>query len=160
LAALFGSDTAFFIEAGCQLGEGRGEELRPLEISLNCKLLLAVPDFGCSTPAVFKALDSKFSDKKNQIKDLEMALKTGKLSEIRPKISNDLKSAAQKTVPELENFMNLISSQFDLPCHLSGSGSSCFVLSETELEKPETFEGRYLALFDMHKQQILWEIRS
>lgn len=158
IASEFGSDTAFFIEGGCQAAKGRGENLSPLSCSYENYLILAVPHMKCSTPAVFKALTPPYSEQKNQIKVLETALKTGKLSNISDQIHNDLMPAAQSITEELESCMKQLEQQFNTSFFLSGSGSSCFALSETAPASPLTFDGRYLGVLDLKNNNTVWEI--
>jgi len=158
IAATFGSDTAFFVEGGCQVGYGRGEKLHDFTATFNGHLLLAVPHCEISTPPVFKALKSPFSPEKNQVKDLERALKTGTLSVIRAKINNDLTPAAQSIETELKKFMDHISHSYNTTIFLSGSGSSCYAIDDKPFEAHPSFEGRYLGCFNLKNNSTLWEI--
>ena len=158
LAGSIGSDTAFFVKGGCQIGRGRGEILEECDISLQCSLLLAVPSFGCSTSSVFSCVSGPFSSKKDQYKCLKHALQTGKLSEVTCCMYNDLTLPAQKSAPRLIDFMTALSQQYQCPSFLSGSGSSCFILMDKPVQRPPHFNGRYLALFDMSQNKCLWEL--
>lgn len=160
VAAKLGSDTAFFVRGGCQAGEGRGEHLRPLSTQLQSFLLLAIPSFGCSTAEIFHNLKDRFSPRNNQVGELEGALEIGKLAEIEKKLTNDLTAPALEVVPQLKYFMDTCQRTFRKQFVLSGSGSSCFALFDTPCNKPATFEGRYLGLFDLAGKKIVWEMRS
>src|SRR5262249_42605985 len=56
LAAALGSDVPFFISGGTALIEGRGEMVQPLPDAAPLWLILAKPEIGLPTSAVFGAL--------------------------------------------------------------------------------------------------------
>jgi 4-diphosphocytidyl-2-C-methyl-D-erythritol kinase len=56
VGAEVGSDVAFFVRGGTQLGEGRGERLSPWPARRRGAFVLARPGFGLSTPEVYRAL--------------------------------------------------------------------------------------------------------
>jgi 4-diphosphocytidyl-2-C-methyl-D-erythritol kinase len=55
-AARVGSDVPFFVCGGCQWARGRGERLEPAPAP-RFAALIAMPGFGLSTPAVYRAFD-------------------------------------------------------------------------------------------------------
>lgn len=57
LSLPLGSDVPFCVRGGSALAEGRGEILTPLPDFAGRALLLCRPDFSCSTPLLFKAID-------------------------------------------------------------------------------------------------------
>ncbi|MDX6554407.1 MAG: 4-diphosphocytidyl-2-C-methyl-D-erythritol kinase [Miltoncostaeaceae bacterium] len=56
VAARVGADVPFFVRGGCQWARGRGELLEPAPAP-RFAALLAMPGFGLSTPAVYRAFD-------------------------------------------------------------------------------------------------------
>ena len=52
-----GADVPFCIRGGTALAEGKGEKLTPLPDFQGVSLLLCRPDFSCSTPQLFQAVD-------------------------------------------------------------------------------------------------------
>lgn len=52
-----GADVPFCIRGGTALAEGKGELLTPLPDFSGVALVLCRPDFSCSTPQLFKAID-------------------------------------------------------------------------------------------------------
>jgi 4-diphosphocytidyl-2-C-methyl-D-erythritol kinase len=56
LAATLGSDVPFFLVGGTALGLGRGERLYPLANRPRRHVVIAVPDFGVSTPDAYRWL--------------------------------------------------------------------------------------------------------
>lgn len=58
VAISVGADVPFFLVGGRARGEGYGEQLTPMPDEPRRWLVLAKPDYGCSTPEMFRALDS------------------------------------------------------------------------------------------------------
>ena len=52
-----GADVPFCIRGGTALAEGKGEKLTPLPDLEHAPLLLCRPEFSCSTPQLFQAVD-------------------------------------------------------------------------------------------------------
>ncbi len=59
LSLPLGADVPFCIRGGTALAEGKGEKLTPLPDLDGRALVLCRPDFSCSTPQLFKALDAR-----------------------------------------------------------------------------------------------------
>lgn len=56
LGERLGADVPFCVEGGTKYAEGKGEKLTPLPF-LDCHVLVCRPDFSCSTPELFAAVD-------------------------------------------------------------------------------------------------------
>lgn len=59
IAVAVGADVPFFLVGGRAKGEGYGEILTPLSPRPEETYVLAMPEVGCSTPDMFRALDAK-----------------------------------------------------------------------------------------------------
>jgi 4-diphosphocytidyl-2-C-methyl-D-erythritol kinase len=59
VAAEVGSDVPLFLMGGAMLGQGRGEQLVPLEDTPPLACVVAVPEVGVSTPAAFREWDAR-----------------------------------------------------------------------------------------------------
>lgn len=134
MAWRLGSDIPFFIDAG-EDGVGMGpprpalvmefgdriERLAPAE----AELLLACPPFGCATGRVYGAFDEAGPGQ------LAMGAVRG-LALARPieagALFNDLASAAEAVEPALGEVRRQLATAVGLPVHVSGSGSTLFVL--------------------------------
>ena len=57
LSLPLGADVPFCIRGGTALAEGKGEKLTPLPDLRGAALILCRPDFSCSTPQLFQAVD-------------------------------------------------------------------------------------------------------
>jgi 4-diphosphocytidyl-2-C-methyl-D-erythritol kinase len=74
LAASLGSDVAFFLESGSQLGVDDGSELRPLELPQHYHVLLILPDGIAkpSTRAVYQAFDARGGEQGFEARRLDL----------------------------------------------------------------------------------------
>jgi len=130
-----GVDVAFFLDAGTQLGRGRGDELQPYDSPPHLHLLLLLPRFGTSTAAVYAGYD------KNHAAGLTP--KEGVASIVRDKaleheevamprgFCNDLQSSAVRLYPELGEIRDRITRSGRGQAHLSGTGSTWFLAFAT-----------------------------
>jgi 4-diphosphocytidyl-2-C-methyl-D-erythritol kinase len=163
LASQLGSDTAFFIEGGCQLGKGRGEILTKIDSKWQGYVLLGVPDFGLSTPEVF-AHFSRFSGKltpsESPVNILREMLEGPFPDRLVTVLHNDLTKSALALEKKLETFMKNLTLVSNSKVFLSGSGSSCFSLLQKPPEKPKNFPSAYLGLLNLKNRSIEWEFRA
>lgn len=120
LSARLGSDIAFFIGAAPPapaLVTGMGDRIERLERTWAGRpIVLVLPGFGCATGSVYKAYDQ---------------LGPRPLREVVPfagKLFNDLLPAAEQVQPGLEPLRRRVETATGLPVHMSGSGSTLFLL--------------------------------
>ncbi|MEZ6048448.1 MAG: 4-(cytidine 5'-diphospho)-2-C-methyl-D-erythritol kinase [Planctomycetaceae bacterium] len=130
LAAKLGSDIPFFINTHtAALCRGRGELITPIPVRCNFPVLLAQPENGLSTPAVFKKWGeiNAVSDQ-HSVGPILDALRLGKSATVSHLLSNALQSPAEHLSPQLLQLTSLLR-KFNLPGFLmTGSGSCCFGL--------------------------------
>lgn len=106
VAASIGADVPFCVRGGRARVTGIGEEIEPLP-SVARAFTLALPPFGCSTPAVYRKWD-----------DLGGPTADG---------ANDLEPAALAVEPRLAEWRDRLSDATGLEPTLAGSGSTWFV---------------------------------
>jgi 4-diphosphocytidyl-2-C-methyl-D-erythritol kinase len=136
LALKVGCDTVAFLYNKPVFVEGIGERIFVCELDktiLKSHILIIYPQIFSSSGEVykhFKENNYKFSDEinfnRNKIIDLNF-LKRSK---------NDLEESASKLFPEIKElliFLNEICYSKNVLIRMSGSGSTCFVLSEDKL---------------------------
>ena len=128
VAAELGSDVTFFLHGGTALCTGRGERVAPLPSPAPFELQLLLPDFGLSTPEVYGALGAAPCEPTAPEQDGPRVaawaerLEDADLAALETLFRNDLEAPARRLRPQVSDFL-------DLPgVHLSGSGSTCFVL--------------------------------
>jgi 4-diphosphocytidyl-2-C-methyl-D-erythritol kinase len=106
VAAALGADVPFCLRGGRARVTGIGEVIEPLPFVART-VTLAMPPFGCSTPAVYAAWD-----------DLGGPTAAG---------PNDLEPAALEVEPRLAAFRNAFGDATGQTPRLAGSGSTWFV---------------------------------
>jgi 4-diphosphocytidyl-2-C-methyl-D-erythritol kinase len=101
---------------------GRGEVLDDVTIPEPVGVLVAVPPFGLSTPAVYRAWDELGGPAAGRSAPPPRAL-AGLVDEL----ANDLEPAAEHVEPRLAPFRDALSAAAGAPALLAGSGSACWV---------------------------------
>jgi 4-diphosphocytidyl-2-C-methyl-D-erythritol kinase len=148
IASRLGSDVPFFVDPGVDVdrpprpalvtGLGGTIERTP---ATSGDVTLFFPSFGCPTGAVYAAFDEALSRMTNAPNraDADLAARTDAVSAAArqggpvcapddPRLFNDLAEPAERVVPELGRLRAELASRFDRPVHVSGSGSTVFVL--------------------------------
>ena len=132
LAMQLGSDVAFLVSAltanpsAVVTGFGQTIESAPCERPIH--LVLIFPPVTCDTAAVYRAFDltapnAPASPDKTQVHALARAPILQQDAPI-----NDLKPAALHACPELSEKLAQVERAVDLPVHVTGSGSTLFVV--------------------------------
>ncbi|MEC9374556.1 MAG: 4-(cytidine 5'-diphospho)-2-C-methyl-D-erythritol kinase [Planctomycetota bacterium] len=127
LSTQLGSDVAFFLPpsaARSAVVEGLGDRIERVP-RVDARFLLALPDFGCPTGAVYKAFDESPPAKFRADEIREMAT-DGRLD--TRALFNDLADPATRVQPKLAEIMSEVKRIAASPAHLTGSGSAVFVI--------------------------------
>lgn len=121
IGAELGADVPACVRSCTARGEGRGDELEPLDIDLSgTPVLLINPRVELSTAEVFGRWDG---------------VDRGPLSDWRNG-RNDLQAAAESIVPQVSAILAWLSVQAGAWCvRMSGSGPTCFALFENEAQR-------------------------
>jgi 4-diphosphocytidyl-2-C-methyl-D-erythritol kinase len=116
-----GADVAACIRSQTVRGEGKGDELSPVDESLSgTPILLVNPRVELSTGQVFAHWDGR---------------DRGKLTGWRNG-RNDLQRAAASLAPQIDGILAWLSVQEGVDCvRMSGSGATCFALFESEAQR-------------------------
>jgi 4-diphosphocytidyl-2-C-methyl-D-erythritol kinase len=120
VAASLGADIPVCVRGGVNRMEGRGEIVTPLVGGPALDLVIAVPPFGCSTPAVYRAWD----DLGGPSADREVDAPVGWGAVWGPSWGNDLEPAAVAVAPGLADFRDRVEAACGVPALLAGSGSA------------------------------------
>ena len=123
-----GSDVPFLVHGGSAIVEGLGESIESQPLA-PLSAVLILPRFGCPTGGVYKAYDAAGPVPLRTADVRSMALAAGRL----PRCFNDLAQPAARVAPELAPLMDSITQLAERPAHLSGSGSTLFVLCDDPL---------------------------
>lgn len=120
IAATLGADVPVCMRGGVNRMEGRGEILTPLDGGPPLDLVVAVPPFGCSTPAVYRAWDALGGP----VATRSLPAPAGWAEVWGPEWANDLEAAAEVVAPGLAAFRARVESVCGGPALLAGSGSA------------------------------------
>ena len=137
-----GSDVAFGLGVSrgipSAIVTGFGDELTPAPRKGTLDLVLILPPFGCPTGPVYKAFDELhgFTPSEEQVKPVEL----GPVKSLTSAITipqngpfNDLAEPACIVQPELGQVKSKLEAALSLPVHITGSGSTLFVIAPTAL---------------------------
>lgn len=124
LAARLGSDVAACLYPGASLGRGRGELLTPLHSRLSFPLLILRPDAGCSTAAMYAALDRAGAfDNQEKVLACARALERGSLSGLCAALCNSFEQVLPPALLQPKEALLAAGAEAAL---LAGSGSCVF----------------------------------
>ncbi|HEY7438467.1 MAG TPA: 4-(cytidine 5'-diphospho)-2-C-methyl-D-erythritol kinase [Acidimicrobiia bacterium] len=121
VAASLGSDVPFCIDGGPAWMRGRGEVLEPVSLDGPLHVLVAVPPWRLSTPAVYRAWDELGAPVSRRT-----APAPPSISHLVEELRNDLEPAAERVEPRLAGFRQQLEAITEAPALLAGSGSACW----------------------------------
>ena len=139
LARKLGSDVPFALTGGTAIGTGRGDELSPALAQGSFSWVLALADFGLSTPAVYRELDVHRERHAQDIfpadprplvdTDVLQALRAGEPHMLAAAMHNDLQAPALHLEPSLGDVLELGEQNGALAGIVSGSGPTVAFLA-------------------------------
>lgn len=139
LARKLGADVPFALTGGTAIGTGRGDELSPALAQGTFSWVLALADFGLSTPEVYRELDRHRERHAQDIfpvdprpsvdADVLQALRAGDPHMLAAVMHNDLQAAALHLEPSLGEVLELGEQNGALAGIVSGSGPTVAFLA-------------------------------
>lgn len=139
LARKLGADVPFSFTGGTAIGTGRGDELSPALAQGTFQWVLAIADFGLSTPQVYRELDAHrerhaldiFPADRRPIVDTDVlqALRAGDPAMLAEAMHNDLQAPALHLEPSLSETIELGEQNGALAGIVSGSGPTVAFLT-------------------------------
>ena len=139
LAAELGADVPFAFTGGTAIGTGRGDQLSPALAKGSFQWVLALADFGLSTPEVYSELDRHRDRHAQDIfpapvapsvdSDVLQALRAGDPHMLAETLYNDLQAPALHLVPSLAETLELGEQNGALAGVISGSGPTVAFLA-------------------------------
>lgn len=139
LAAQLGADVPFAFTGGTAIGTGRGDQLSPALAKGQFQWVLALADFGMSTPEVYRELDRHRERHAQDIFPAEVqphvdtavlqALRAGDAAMLAEVLHNDLQAPALHLEPELAAIIELGEANGALAGMISGSGPTVAFLA-------------------------------
>jgi 4-diphosphocytidyl-2-C-methyl-D-erythritol kinase len=139
LGQKLGSDVGFLVGAiaggkSSAIVTGLGEKLEPATLTEIIDLVLIFPPFGCPTGEVYRAFDQLHSPKPAAPADeprVRALASTLPVPQAAP--FNDLAEPACIARPELRKILTQLRDALQLPIHITGSGSTLFLLAPSSL---------------------------
>jgi 4-diphosphocytidyl-2-C-methyl-D-erythritol kinase len=132
IAATLGADVPFAFTGGTAIGTGRGDQLSPALAKGQFHWVLALAEFGMSTPSVYSELDRHRTRHAQDIfpassqptvdADVLQALRAGDPVMLANSLHNDLQAPALQLAPGLGRVLELGEANGALAGILSGSG--------------------------------------
>ena len=122
IGASLGSDVPFCVRGGAARMRGRGERIDAATVP-RLHVLVAVPPFAITTPAVYRAWDELGGPVSTRV--VPGPAGVGDLT-------NDLEPAAERVEPRLAEFRARLEGTVGAMAILAGSGSACAVLYDDE----------------------------
>ncbi|WP_419819360.1 4-(cytidine 5'-diphospho)-2-C-methyl-D-erythritol kinase [Glaciibacter flavus] len=139
LAAKLGADVPFALVGGTAIGTGRGDQLSPALAQGTFHWVLAIAEFGMSTPAVYEELDRHRERHQRDIRPAEeapsvdaevlQALRAGDARMLGDALHNDLQAPALHLAPGLGRILELGEENGALAGIVSGSGPTVAFLA-------------------------------
>ncbi len=129
IGAKLGSDVPFLVHGGSALVEGLGDKLEIHETTPELHAVIACPAAACPTADVYRRFDDLPA---RPIQDDAVRIFVGSAAK-SPQADgpfNDLAEPAIRIAPELKDHLAALTKLAERPAHLSGSGSSIFVLCD------------------------------
>jgi len=130
IAATLGADVPFFIEGGCTLATGIGEILSPLAKLNDVIFVIAKPNYGISTPYVYKNLVLDQNTKHPNTKAVIDAISKNDIYALGSEAINVLETVVEKEHPEITEYKTIMKNMGAAYSLMSGSGSSVFGVFE------------------------------
>lgn len=126
MAAELGSDVPFFLAGSTAICRGRGERVEPVHHPTQLHFVVARPDVGLSTAAVYAAC--RPAAEPRRVGPFCEALRRGNLRQVGRLMVNRLQPTATALCPDVKQFDRLFS-ELGLPGYgMSGSGTAYFGL--------------------------------
>lgn len=136
-ASELGSDCAFFIHDGPMMGMGRGEILRPIDLSLHGKFMVVVkPDIHVSTKEAYNNIVAK-----DAYPSIRPILEKESILNWKNMLKNDFEDSVFSQFPVIEKIKNDFYNQGSIYASMSGSGSSVFGIFDSAVDLKKYFDG-------------------
>ena len=124
-----GADVPFFIKNKPARCRGIGEDITPIEIKNDYKVLIVKPNGGCSTKSVYALCDKEKNWPHGNVDDVIEALKTGDDDLLEKSMFNVLEKSSIQLEPEIQVIKDTLKNKGLKLVLMSGSGSAVFALS-------------------------------
>ena len=121
-----GADVPFCLAGGTALGEGIGEILTPLPAPPPHALVVAKPEAGADTGAIYRAHDERPGTIRPSVAPTVEALRAGDLGALARSLGNDLAPVTRALVPGVGELEEALSRAGALGVAMSGTGTAVY----------------------------------
>ncbi|MCR5666344.1 MAG: 4-(cytidine 5'-diphospho)-2-C-methyl-D-erythritol kinase [Eubacterium sp.] len=129
IGVTIGADVPFCVIEHTAIAQGIGEKLTPVQMNLNCSVLLVKPDFGVSTKAVYEAVDASLDSAKNVfIDDIVSGIKESDWEQCFRAMGNDLEAVTLNMYPVVAEIKKTLLKEGADFAMMSGSGPTVFAI--------------------------------
>jgi 4-diphosphocytidyl-2-C-methyl-D-erythritol kinase len=138
-----GSDVPFLVHGGSAIVAGLGERIERLPAIESLDAVLVLPDVSCPTSAVYRQFDQWRPDARVDDDRVRAAAASGMTPDVP---FNDLAEPACRLHPDLGRLRSELADAVGSPVHVSGSGSTLFLIADNDLTAglmAETIESRF-----------------
>lgn len=137
LAGRLGSDVMFLVRAiagepSC-IVSGFGDVIEPAPRSQSIPLVLIFPPFGCPTGPVYRAFDETLDAAAHRLRHGRVVALSQQDPVPQDGPFNDLAEPAMHVEPALRALYAQLREQMQLPVHVSGSGSTLYLIAPSAL---------------------------
>lgn len=147
LAIKLGSDVPFFLNPVPSIGTFRGEQLHPIDFSINDSILIVNPRIYVSTKWAYENIIPKWS---NQISELKVS---GNIFDELSAFSNDFELIVFNKFPEIQKIKTDLLMNGAYYASMSGSGSTVFGIfkspDDAKLQELK-FSKKYFTYLELH----------
>ena len=133
IGAGIGSDVPVFFAGGTALAAGRGERIEPVAGVPSLHAVIARPEAGLSTAAVY-ARCTPDDTRRGTARRLADALSAGRFRAALPLMHNSLEAPARSMCADVERLLRDFARAGAAHPMLTGSGSACFALMRSARE--------------------------
>ena len=152
LGAEIGSDVPYCILGGTARAQGRGEILTPVSALPDCEIVLCKPEFGISTPELFRLLDDSPVGRRPATEKMLCALAEGSLL----KIASEVYNVFEEILPEkkrdtIRQIREELQKSGSLGTAMSGTGPTVFGIFQEAYLAEQAFQ----RLRKQHKETFL-----
>lgn len=131
IGSALGSDVPFFITGGSAIITGRGERISPHDSTPQLYATIVFPDAHCATPAVYQQFD-QLSNGSAALREADVTtlFSSSHAAVLTDKLFNDLADSAMSVAPILRQHLKALAEIAERPAHITGSGSSMYILCD------------------------------
>ncbi|MCL2347253.1 MAG: 4-(cytidine 5'-diphospho)-2-C-methyl-D-erythritol kinase [Planctomycetaceae bacterium] len=128
LGAELGSDVPLFFIDGMSIGDGRGEQVKPVSACVTLDVVVVKPAEGISTAEAFRLSVLPEKEQRKSPDRLLQGLAAGNLSEIGNGLFNRLEAVSETLCPMIRTINNAFVKLDCVACQMTGSGTACFAI--------------------------------